>query len=368
LTFIDKLINSLNKTLNEVSKEFIETRKKLNFLANKLLGNEILVLNIDRNIIEEIESIIGIDGSSSIIGSLGGFHLFAIVTSLVIIDKYFKNIQTKYPITIVEYVYDPTASMVDKTIEEVMLGAETFTLSSIHGKNMVLIDGPLIDPPHEVRIESLNKINKVLKIGIDNYHRWRASIIRELLDKGNIVVGIVKRIRSQGVVMKCLGIERNEFLNRYSDETLIAILFESVYRTKQCHNCAFITKPCNILSDNAVVHYYRKVGIEILSSFVAIPPRLKPFRIDIALNYDEELEHRSSKVLRYISNVLSTVPPGHVLPLPTTLAHEKCSISYDAILQLRRFLLSKLVKNMILNSNDITDMTEVSLHSDDQVY
>jgi len=201
-------------------------------------------------------------------------------------------------------------------------------LEASKDKYVVFLDGPIIDPPHV--------IGGSLQEKFEEYIRERAQTVRDIIENGGFVIGIVKRVYGSlfvNTLSRELSNELGEILadRRVSDYSLAVYLgailvmrnlFEPGRHTMVLHPFS--------LDDAGIVaaEFYRKEGVNVYS-FLMIPviggkgKEGKPIRVEFALPNDANAMEATRRAAALIDAWLLH---GHNVPEPVMLAHMRCTI------------------------------------------
>ncbi len=339
---LQRLVSSTSETVARLVHRVSRLRSELQRKVRELIDQG-LVFALEGS--ELRGSVVGIDGSSNIILSLWGLHVFAVLVTRILINMQSRSIDVEYPYSFVDVVEDPSGNLYREVVDEVMLASETAALSSIHG-DVVVIDGPIIDPPREPHDMSLGIVRRVLGIDLGDYHAWRAKTIRRALERGKKVIGVVKRVRGSGEPLRYI----TDLSIVSSEELLATVLLNEARRELGCHDCTIATKPIPLRLDLASV--YMGNGVNVMVSYVVFRGCNRVLRIEVARTAGSEPE--VEEVLKVLD---ALTPYGSCLPLPVVLAHEKCRIGKDMAQLLRESVLSKIAISMSSESLKLVELS-----------
>ena len=275
-----------------------------------------------------------------------------IASSIVILPH---GMRTKYPIVnqavapIIRYA-SPHPEDIGSLSEDLMMIWETLTLSKVLENlrrnkiepqgTLAFIDGPIIDPPRELKAESKYYLSQILRsledvssntsdVGklVEKFHEVRASIIKELLDEGVVVVGYVKRPFAESLLLKllvkegCADLTQAEVFNG-DKELAYALLMTSHHEFPKATK--FIEYPME--NELYALHYAGR--FRIVYSYLLNDLRSDISRVEIAIpkSFPHNIHNSQELLHAVLNNVVSLIPPGAGYPLPVILAHDKCSI------------------------------------------
>lgn len=340
-----------------IQKLMVFTDSVAHYLANTISGLRTLLSNrvrkaIESNAIFVLNSsekprsvVVGIDGSSNVIASIDPMYVFAVLVTRVTLNAISNSLTVEYPFSIVSIVSDPSGNIYRDVINDVMLICETLALDTTLYRDLVVIDGPIIDPPRNVHTLSIDLVRKILGIDLDDYHEWRAKIIRRIIETGAMVIGIVKRLRSSEILRQLIG------LDPICNEGLLAtMLLNEARKVLGCYDCTIATKPVEL--NHSLVSAYRRHGIDVSVSYIAFRGCSKAVRVEIA-HRSAEAESSLLQILRLLD---SLTPYGACIPLPVSLAHEKCKLNRDIVTLLRKSISAKLINVTGVDGLSIVDL------------
>jgi len=197
---------------------------------------------------------------------------------------------------------------------------------------LLFIDGPIVDPP--------------LCRDKDYIHR-RCTAIKECFKREITVIGCAKRVKDTHL-KKYLSSEQNiekNILNHIkkfpNDLQMVVFVFTEHWKQKgKIGTGILFTAPINMTSlpNNKIYETYLAEGIAIYSCFIQLDPKSYLLRLDIPFlsNDDSDKDVKFNEIVNLVAH---WTYPGHDIPLPVFLAHEKCNIRkgcaevlYDEIL------------------------------------
>lgn len=262
----------------------------------------------------------GIDGSFQCVGGIGG--LWYVPTSIARIT--FKDGLKSQPIVKVaatintvnqqEYFnYEGEASrrmLIGETdaIKEWVLNADA------KKKNVIFIDGPVVDPPNTEDKE---------------YIKIRCEALNSCFKKEILVLGCVKRIFGRSFINFVIeNFSKNDsektLLNKFtSDVHLISYIF--IKRFLQGKKGPLFTIPIDISDVDSTSKYYLDNGIRIYSALFQKDIYSYPIRLDapVSANVEVDKNELASEIVK-ITSVWSY--PRQYIPLPVMIAHEKSNV------------------------------------------
>ncbi len=287
-------------------------------------------------------TITGVDGSSRILLSIGGLHIVAINVSKVVIDKELKIVSASNPFQEVFYVNDPGGDIVEDVMKVSMLLLESYALRDVNTP-IVMIDGPIVDPPKDIDPTVYRYVVQTLKLGVDtntHYHIVRARIIRNLVEKGIQVIGIVKRISSENLFTRYIMMKYRRSIPIHNDRILVPILLHTACIEHEASSDYFVYTtpiPYNYIE---VCRYYRDCGLNIMSMYIA-RCGTKPIRVDVAVTNANDLDaHQLTSI------VASYLLPGSSIPIPVMMAHLLCTKGTSHVDDLASLIVKKVVEEV----------------------
>jgi len=332
---LQELVKSALKK-GEIVKERMGKLKALVETVQKILKRENLLLEVDVNQNDRMFygnlCAVGIDGSFQCVGGIGGIWYTPISCARVIFPNGFSNPpqvsvtagiedidQHKYPNVEAE------ASVRMLTVETKALGEWASRIGE--RKSVVFIDGPIVDPPYYAEKE---------------YVKYRCEVISKCLDKDIFIIGCVKRVLGKPfinyVTAKLLKDDDEKGrLNQFtSDIHLISYVFTKEYFSGA--EGILLTFPVDISEEDDVHKAYLKHGIKVFSFFMQKDVYSRPIRLDIPRKLDSNIDIKTL-MLEAVKMTFVWSYPGHDIPLPVVLAHNKCAVRkgcaevlYDEIL------------------------------------
>ncbi len=315
----------LNKLVHDAHKLSNETKQLFRILDNAVksildtLPSYFIVKNTNASSFSH--TAIGIDGSFQVIGGMGGIWYVPLSSVRIVFKNGLdRDVDSKYFATIrkIEAIDESQAK---KYASYLMLYLESSEIRTIADEKIsdsnIFLDGPIIDPPFMVDNPYVDP---------REYTSYRTSAIYEVLKNGNRVLGCVKRIRDRKLIEHISQEfpELNSMLNKFhNDLYLIATMFK-FYRFKLNPNYVgpLSTMLTEEIPQNEIELKYSEKGIKIYYLFYQRNARSPILRIEIATKSQLTQEELNDviEVLNYWTI------PGHGLPIPALLAHEKCTI------------------------------------------
>ena len=267
------------------------------------------------------KTVVGIDGSFQIVGGAGGKWYAPISVARIIfengprskphVDIYWAGIEE-----IIEQ-YDPKPNTVASVM---MLSGESKAIlnwGTLNKKSFIFIDGPVVDPP-------------VLSHGGKDYIRDRCEGIKKCLDH-SLIIGCVKRSRDKffidNITNSIADSTTKGWLKQFpSDQHLMAYIFAN-FRSKGYLGPIF-TNYIDISSSNKVNKLYKERDVYIACLFFQNSVMSQVLRLDVPfLVSPEENDSEIKKEIMHTAKAVNEwTYPGHDIPVPVFLAHEKCNI------------------------------------------
>ena len=231
---------------------------------------------------------------------------------------------------------------------------------SLASKNdIVLLDGPLIDPPGMLtRLSHHGELSEKARKIVEA----RAYILGELWKMGVTVIGFVKRLQGSIFRDAFLGEKADSYRGEAGDR-LIGFAIASImkekadeyYICKKGGKILVVTRPVEVTPDWAPdVDTYIKSIKNILGedagffTSLYVPMycdgnRRRPARIEFLSRPGTETEN----AIKVASLLEATIIPGYFIPLPVLIAHESCTIRRKEGRKLLRESASKYVADVL---------------------
>ena len=322
---LTKLIHDAHN-LSDETKQLFET---LDNAIGTILG--MLSQKFGKFVIESKDSnldslqAIGVDGSFQVIGGMGGIWYVPLSSVRIIFKGGVEgSVESKYFAT-VRQIKAIDESQAKKYSSYLMLLLESDEIERIANENFsnfyVFLDGPIIDPPF---------IEDNPYVLPNKYTQKRINAILGTLKNENRILGCVKRIRDRRLIeylssqFSKTSSKIDNLLNNFQNDLyLIATMFKH-YRFSP--NSGYTGPLSTILiplrPSNEMENKYVKQGINIYYFFYQRDGRSPILRVEIAT--EGEIDNKEFKELLKALNYW--ILPGHGLPVPALLAHEKCTI------------------------------------------
>lgn len=191
-----------------------------------------------------------------------------------------------------------------------MLKLETELLEDVldsEDVNMVLIDGPVIDPPKKYNLQEYEELLL-----------YRLQLIKEIIEKRKLIVGIIKRITGRLFVdfLSYRGLSLPRTIFSHGDRVFLDAIF-SYLHLKNIGNY-FYTTP---IPPETIQAYsdYKDYGIEVLTTFTQARVDTPPIRIEVVPANEEN-------TIVAAAICINATLPGQPYPMPILIAHEKSLI------------------------------------------
>lgn len=199
-------LNDILHKINEIVNKDLDQRGKMktvvNLIYDDLINNnidlQIQFLNPEKDISNHIAC--SIDGSKYEIETDDLTLILARAVKVKGEKGKGKNIPSEIEedFRIIENYYDK--NIISNKSVLFMLSLETKMLEKCEDCDIILIDGPIIDPPvyydEDVEIEDITTLDK--------YTIYRASVLKKLKDKNKIIMGIAKNFSHRLLVKKLI--------------------------------------------------------------------------------------------------------------------------------------------------------------------
>jgi len=327
-----------NKTEPETLRELVKSAlKKGNVVRNRMRKFKGLIEDI-RAVFEREELIraikvspdevsrycdaytVGVDGSFQCVGGVGGIWYVPVSCSTIIFEKGLSSQPIALIAAQIEEINENEHPNVQGEASLRMLQVETKAINECvskmdkNRKNIIFIDGPIVDPPYYSE---------------EKYVQYRCDIISRCIQNNVSLIGCVKKAYGKPFINYVTRnilkdeTERERVKQFTSDVHLINYIFTRLYFDKM--EGILTTVPAEISNEDNVHQSYLKNGIRVFSVFMQKDPLSNPIRLDMPLKTDSE-NVVEAIVEEAIKAVYAWSYPGHNIPLPVVLAHNKCTI------------------------------------------
>lgn len=317
-----KLVYDAKDKANKMREDLKRFRESASKLANVMLEEGLIFTDSELEAVQpKYNCAVGIDGSFQIVGGLGGKWYAPISVARIIYEKGLEK-QPKVDVfwAHIQDIDAPDEYEAKKAASIQMLSCETKAILNWgvnHKESYVFIDGPIVDPP------VMNGYNFD-----ENYISDRCEAIRRCLENSS-VIGCVKRTRDKFYIdylKNRISVQfEKERLDFPSDQHLIAHVFANIRRSKGYYGPLF-TKLIDISTVDPTYEQYANKNIFVGCLFFQKDLRSQILRIDIPFLYSPVSDQAQSEALHIIKAIDGWTYPGHGLPVPVLLAHEKCNI------------------------------------------
>lgn len=366
-----KLIEHASKRSREL-ENVVKKQKELGERILDAIGDKLIVA-INRKGNPYIE-VLGVDGSNQVVGGRSGKYYIMLSAVIVYLPQGTATVNPviRYPdITIVSFT-DPSGEIIEDVAEDVMMLLETraimesVKLKQSRSITPLFIDGPVMDPPRNIREESLIVFKQLAGIELGNvseYYKIRANTILEAYREGIAPLGYVKRPGTDQLLLNHVGREIKETLKVFSgDEELVRTLLAIKILVNGNNKIYYIT-PMEYPLDHSLYKLYRRHGLRVYYSYSMINPYSRPFRIEVAVDKDTPKDRVEELVEWAVKLSHALTLPGQRYPLPVVIAHEKCRIRRGAAELIYEEILARTVKP---SQDKILDTLKTTLVSEEE--
>lgn len=315
---LSQLVDNAIKIGDEIKGDYIRLRQITDDVLELLRRKDLLRLReFNQDEILSVRSSIASasDGSFQSMGGASGIWYVPISVSLIAFcEGINKPPKVKVGARILKIDEREHANL-GAAMETSMLYAESTILKDwaleCPRKIIHFIDGPVIDPPRQME---------------KKYTEYRIGAIKNCLSKEVFVLGCVKKLlgnflmeRLSNMVRK---LDKERMFQFASDGYLIYHVFTKA--SLQSGKTVY-TKPLEILETNPLYKQYRNQGLKVYFMYFQREPRSKPFRVDIPIGYETDVDEEQLGQQAAIA-LSAWSYPGYDLPLPIVIAHDKCNI------------------------------------------
>jgi hypothetical protein len=324
-----------NKTESETLQQLIRSATEKGSAAEQELRNLnraaqlISTVAVDSGLVSmrplpkregQLPPVVGIDGSCQQVGGFGGKWYVPISCAIVkALNGSISDLEVEV-VANIEEIQQREFEKVGSDVARIMMTVETKAISSWANRapenSYALLDGPIIDPPTESERD---------------YVTLRSAALRACQNKNVQVIGCVKRSfdrtflnEARGVLGAKMDSSRSLLELFPSDSHLLVFLLSAIAKTGADSSYLY-TKPLP-LEDNKVTSLYLEQGIKIVFSYVQRDIGTSLLRVEAIV----PLQLTEVEIPEYFNSLLDLCVeityPGHYVPLPVQMAHEKCNI------------------------------------------
>jgi len=211
-------------------------------------------------------------------------------------------------------------SMVGMETKEIVAAANEKTVDE---PGLLFLDGPIVEPPNSTDQQNITN---------------RVAAIKTAFDKNLIPIGIVKGIYSTFFIDKyskeftAVSADEQQFKNLRADKN-----FAIQVLTRFLENSEDVgyTKPFKFSDVKNMDKYangankYINAGVDIITFLLENGFQGNPLRVDVAISTDQKInvDKFTEKIVEYIAQWSA---PGRHVPIPVSLAHDRCNIGQGA--------------------------------------
>ncbi len=304
MEFFAELDRAVEELRSSISKRLEELRS-----FGRELAREGVAYAIDaRRGSASSTRVVGVDGSRALVERLGSTALYivkAVAVSLGDAPRRFTKLLV---------LEDPLDERLEACAEDCMSALEALAYESVGSDvEMLLIDGPIVDPPRAPYPCS--------RVCAEDLHERRAKTLARIVGRGATVLGFVKRLRAS--------------ISGVPAPIAFRAICAGVRDQLGVGEGTTVVVPHDPALPQRVAETYRRLGLEFVSLVVCDPRRDEPYRIDVA----------PPDALRTSLEALSSIPrTWDGVPIHVALAHELAKIPRDLVelarIRVRRALLA----------------------------
>ncbi len=202
----------------------------------------------------------------------------------------------------------------DEAAEYTMMTMEARLVLESSGRvPLVMVDGPLVDPPREPRSQLARRLHS-------NYHPSRAGLLREASRRA-LVVGYVKKPRGERLLAPLL-----EW--RGYDLEVATVVLQTVAGEE-----VVMLGPIELAG--GVYDAYRLYGLRLCTAYTITP----------WWQYARRVEAECGRIEEAVALVHALTPRGAKHPVPVQLAHQEANRGREALGTLRSMLAGRLTSH-----------------------
>jgi hypothetical protein len=303
-----------NSKITELRNEIKEIVQNYDFLK-KFYHNQV-------DPVKMYEIVAGLDGSNILTGMRGVIQFICASTASIVFQGGLSNAKSFYNAKIIP-IKDDKPEIVKHNVQINSMRFEVENLehaindlAQISDKEkLILIDGPIIDPPNERD---------------EKYIKERCNVINSGLENNILIVGVVKRFY-ENFFLKFLRekeylIEENkEKIDQlFRSDTILASFLFSNYNPHR-GECIY-TEIFEFDNDSEIYFYYKRYGLKIYSFLFQFEIGAKIYRLDLAVPYEMQIDQIVNLQERIIQNLIYWTYEKLSYPFPVVIAHEKCTL------------------------------------------
>jgi hypothetical protein len=347
---LQELVKRAVEKGNAAQQELRTLAKAAQLLAPKMLSAGVISVRAFPPALVTVPPLVGIDGSCQEVGGFGGKWYVPISCAIV---KALKGSLADLEVEIVaniEELQQQEFQNVARDVSRIMMTIETKAIGSwakrAPAESTILLDGPVVDPPAE---------------DDRNYVNLRCAALKACLVRNITVVGCVKRSfdlafrKHAAGILRTIDAQLAALLAQFpTDSQLLIFLLSSLARTASPFT--YLHTAVIPIETNRVTELYFNQELRIVFAYLQRDLGASILRVEAIV----PSAVKDDAVPAFMSSVLDlcvgTIYPGHYIPLPVQMAHDKCNIRegcaevlYDEIMTrarssdpLEQIVLSKL--------------------------
>jgi len=345
----------IERTEPEMLRRFLENTyeikqddKNLGTQINHCVNQDLLDCLINANILRHIsrnkeiiapqinldQCFLGVDGSFDLACEIGGTYYFPISACYLSFDNSM-DMDPKLEISPGSRIHSFRAT--EANIAYYMASLRSLTLETdilrrgitFESPNHVYIDGPIVDPPNRRRGRDY-----------EEYIKFRLDV---LTGTQILIVGVIKRVKSSYFIINqlldsgCLEGNCKNLISQLRDKEVLDYIFTSFMLNNPNEIPYTAPIPLNPTQSSAYSDYH-DAGLEIETFFTQVRVDTPPIRVEISARF-------RNVVSEVVAALGKLTLPGHFIPLPVALAHEKSLVRNGLAKSLGREILSRIPTN-----------------------
>jgi hypothetical protein len=317
---LQELVKRAVEKGNAAQQELRVLAKAAQLLASEALSANLILMRPFPLPMAETPPLAGIDGSCQQVGGFGGKWYVPISCAIV---KALKGSLADLEVEVVaniEELQQQEFQNVGRDVSRLMMTVETKAIAAwakrAPEKSTILLDGPVVDPPAE---------------DDPDYVNVRCAALKLCLAKKITVIGCVKRSfdltfrKHAASSFRAIDGKLADMLGQFPTDSHLLIFLLSSLARNAAPSTYFHTRVLP-LEMNRVTELYLDQELRIVFACLQRDLGTSLLRIEAVVPPDVKDDAVPEFMERLLDLCVSTTYPGHYVPLPVQMAHDKCNI------------------------------------------
>jgi hypothetical protein len=317
---LQQLVERAVQKGNNVQHELRALAKAATLLAEKVSNAGLILQRPMPAPQTRVPLMTGIDGSCQQVGGFGGKWYVPISCAIV---KALKGSLAELDVEVVadiEEVQQEEFQSVGKDAARMMMTVETKAITSwakrAPEQSYVLLDGPVVDPPSEKSPEYVN---------------LRCAALKACLARDITVVGCVKRSFDLTFRKHAANVLGNTdphlagLLSQFPTDSHLLVFLLSVL-ARNASSGIYLHTTALPIETNPITEQYYGHGLRVFFAHLQRDIGTSVLRVEVVV----PMSMNETAIPSFMSSVLDicvqATYPGHYIPLPVQMAHDKCNI------------------------------------------